>query len=609
MQLWRGLVSLFSLILLTSLGFLLVLAYDAQYDLSSRASQVLPVPPTDFDPSMSKSSISVQGSRDIYSIDPTADPLWYISGHTLIDQAGFFSATLYHSQFRAVLPHQLSGLIATPSATTYSQVINGWQITHTDNTFIAQDITLSVWQHPRYPDLVIHTYAPRHYDYQQFVDIIDTLMLKPPVQVLGMTLDQSSWLTNLIRPSVVQVFNQYCTQASISGVANSVVYPFCHLSYGTGFFVDDKGHIATNGHVVTTTPEQALHSAVQSGKLDSLLVDALSRQFSELGLVATNSYLHEQVTSIRQTPDGSLRLTASLLDMHKNQQLTLKPGDYQYTVFYGSANISTHSATLIDRDYQTFDAASGFVSSDIALIKIDMSDTPGLPISPIEDRQIGSDIFLFGFPGVATSLQTQLLDQSSNTQMTVTRGIVSSIKYAKGDQKRLIQTDASINQGNSGGPAVDQAGQVVGIATYGLTPAEGTGNYNFLRDITDLSALADKNDLVLATSPSYTLWRQALDQYRLSYYRHALTSLTTLQTQFPSHPLVGQFITDSQSKLGTTLDKSPRFNPSDRTLYIYLSLSLLVLSSTVILILLANRRRFGHASMPPSPPTFNTYAS
>jgi serine protease Do len=210
---------------------------------------------------------------------------------------------------------------------------------------------------------------------------------------------------------------------------------------------------------------------------------------------------------------------------------------------------------------------------------------------------------------VATSLQTQLLDQSSNTQMTVTRGIVSSIKYAKGDQKRLIQTDASINQGNSGGPAVDQAGQVVGIATYGLTPAEGTGNYNFLRDITDLSALADKNDLVLATSPSYTLWRQALDQYRLSYYRHALTSLTTLQTQFPSHPLVGQFITDSQSKLGTTLDKSPRFNPSDRTLYIYLSLSLLVLSSTVILILLANRRRFGHASMPPSPPTFNTYAS
>jgi S1-C subfamily serine protease len=86
---------------------------------------------------------------------------------------------------------------------------------------------------------------------------------------------------------------------------------------------------------------------------------------------------------------------------------------------------------------------------------------------------------LIGFPGIAMGSNSQLLDPSANAEPTFTRGVVSAFKQAKGNRKNLIQTDDSINHGNIGGPAISSDGRVVGLATYGLTPTEGGGNFNF----------------------------------------------------------------------------------------------------------------------------------
>ena len=52
-------------------------------------------------------------------------------------------------------------------------------------------------------------------------------------------------------------------------------------------------------------------------------------------------------------------------------------------------------------------------------------------------------------------------------QNTVTRGIVSAVRTAGGVE--LIQTDAAINQGNSGGPLLDRDGRVIGVTTLKMT--------------------------------------------------------------------------------------------------------------------------------------------
>ena len=66
-------------------------------------------------------------------------------------------------------------------------------------------------------------------------------------------------------------------------------------------------------------------------------------------------------------------------------------------------------------------------------------------------------------------------------QRTVTKGIISgidrTIKLTENESymEDFIQTDATINQGNSGGPLVNKNGELIGINTVKITEAEGIG--------------------------------------------------------------------------------------------------------------------------------------
>ena len=52
-------------------------------------------------------------------------------------------------------------------------------------------------------------------------------------------------------------------------------------------------------------------------------------------------------------------------------------------------------------------------------------------------------------------------------QATVTRGIVSAVRYDSTHRSDVIQTDAAINPGNSGGPMLSMSGKILGINTFG----------------------------------------------------------------------------------------------------------------------------------------------
>ena len=96
--------------------------------------------------------------------------------------------------------------------------------------------------------------------------------------------------------------------------------------------------------------------------------------------------------------------------------------------------------------------------ADLALLHVD--DTSGLVAAPLgssADLQVGDDVVAIGN---ALALEGGL---------TVTQGIVSatgrSLETESGQLDDLIQTDAAISSGNSGGPLVNAAGEVVGINT------------------------------------------------------------------------------------------------------------------------------------------------
>lgn len=93
-------------------------------------------------------------------------------------------------------------------------------------------------------------------------------------------------------------------------------------------------------------------------------------------------------------------------------------------------------------------------SLDLALVKLDVSQTPSLPFGSVSDIRVGEDVVAIGNPAMGL-------------QNTVTRGIVSAVgpepDYGAGT---FIQTDAAINPGNSGGPLFDRHGYVIGMNTF-----------------------------------------------------------------------------------------------------------------------------------------------
>ena len=109
--------------------------------------------------------------------------------------------------------------------------------------------------------------------------------------------------------------------------------------------------------------------------------------------------------------------------------------------------------------------------TDLAVIKINGTNLPNVPWGDSTKLHPGQTVLAFGNP--------------FGFRFTVTRGIVSALNrpnpYST-DARRpggFIQTDAAINQGNSGGPLVNARGEVVGINTFLISPSGGFSGMGF----------------------------------------------------------------------------------------------------------------------------------
>ena len=106
-------------------------------------------------------------------------------------------------------------------------------------------------------------------------------------------------------------------------------------------------------------------------------------------------------------------------------------------------------------------------STDLALIKIDGKNLPTLPIGDSDKLKVGEWVLAVGNP--------------FNLNSTVTAGIVSAKARSLGGNpiESFIQTDAAINQGNSGGALVNTQGELVGINAMLYSQTGSYSGYGF----------------------------------------------------------------------------------------------------------------------------------
>jgi S1-C subfamily serine protease len=243
---------------------------------------------------------------------------------------------------------------------------------------------------------------------------------------------------------------------AIESARNATVQIKTGWGSGSGFIIDARCHVVTNRHVVDTDGarvakdflgnsgvQQRLNATEQQLRVD--LARSIQVRRALVGHPGTNLQIVDLDSHIAQ-------VQALLADL---------PGRVRGDISEKVAKSGRSGFVVKLVDGTQFDSLHAQLADgrDLAVFQLPAENCPHIPAGDSIGLIQGERLYTVGSPqGLA---------------YTVTSGIFSGNRGNGG--QRLLQTDAPINQGNSGGPLITEAGQVVGINTMVMNGAQGIG--------------------------------------------------------------------------------------------------------------------------------------
>ena len=326
---------------------------------------------------------------------------------------------------------------------------------------------------------------------------------------------------------------------------------------GTGFLIHPDGMILTSGHVVAPTrdPSALRRDLQRNGAIAALLrhfpIETLRTIYREETL---DRYVERLVAAGRI---DNVR-TASQVELSNGETLPFR--------------IRRWSPALNQR------------GTDLALLQIARKGLPSLPLGDSEQTRIGQSIFSVGYPAVASSTDDVIggwLSRDSDLEATFNPGTITAIKRDVANTP-VLQSNVAIYRGNSGGPAVNLDGEVIGVSSWGHTNAE---QIKFLVPINVARKFVADAGVAPGTGGAFNAhYRAALDAARDGKWLDAKSELARASVLFPKSPDLIRFTHD--------VDRAVRLLPVWRRYpAIAITLGTLALIGVVVATLLALRSR------------------
>ncbi|CAN5777594.1 hypothetical protein BH23GEM9_BH23GEM9_25960 [soil metagenome] len=267
-------------------------------------------------------------------------------------------------------------------------------------------------------------------------------------------------------------------------------------TFGSGFIVSPDGYIATNGHVI-----QLFHEPNELQLKAELFVTALeSSGFYEREAVVRNVGGGMPLTQQRKIelatrlfPFASFAIQRDLQVYLQNwRNFPAEVKEYSPPIFPFTGRIAVPGATI----------SSG---KDVAILKIEGRDFPTVNIGDSNLMAIGGNVTAAGYPGHATF--SDHLSPRDPIQASFTRGQIASLKVdVRGTS--LIQIDAAVSGGNSGGPILSDRGEVIGMLTMGVGEA-----FNFAVPAGTVLEFVRSAGVTPQASLFDRIWREGLNHY------------------------------------------------------------------------------------------------
>jgi serine protease Do len=307
---------------------------------------------------------------------------------------------------------------------------------------------------------------------------------------------------------------------------------------GTGTFITSQGDILTADHVVSP-PTSDLNGALY-GLAAQDVADYMNKG-------ASTQVTKDQV--LQQLTSGQL----------KNTPAYQKPSS---SVFLSTAYTSQTDAinfnslpTGIGVNVDKIKMESSPDKQDTAIIHVPLTDTLSVPLANSSDVNPQDQLTIVGFPGNADVSQKpdSLLTPSLN------QIYVSSLKTSNSGAP-LIQVGGNVEHGDSGGPALDNQGNIVGVVSFGTSSSGGGLNgTSFLQASSSAQSMIKSLKLNTAPGDQQKLWEQAFTDYAATSAGHwakAQQEFAQLSKNYPLFKGTQQFQNYAQTQTGTQVSSA-----------------------------------------------------
>ena len=363
--------------------------------------------------------------------------------------------------------------------------------------------------------------------------LVVVLALVAPAPASALTVQEAMLLA---KPAVALVTAEVRADVTLTcGNRTVTVRPTPFIETGTGWFIDGRGYLITNGHVVDPAhrmPPWVIHE-LKKKAIDQACVDP---QLRAQGLAR----------GARPDIEDAIRREASARAMD-SAEVSPKP---QLSILL-SSGLSLPAEVVKFSPPPAFDANGKPVADfgrDLALLRVRDGKYPAIRLSD-RDARIGDPVHIIGFPGVV--LSHELLNKSATLDASVTNGAVSGYKQDAIGQD-FIQTDAAAAHGNSGGPAVADDATLVGVLT--ATTLSGTsGNivqgFNFVIPARDVRKFVAGTPVQPGESEFNTAWMAGLDALFNDSYATAVAKFREANELQPDLTDVKHVLAEAERKL------------------------------------------------------------